>query len=324
MTTEINKRDLTVTRIFDAPRELIWKAWTNPRLLMRWWGPKHFTAPVSKIDLRVGGRYLHCMRSPAGKNYWSTGAYREIVPLERLALTDSFADEKGNVVPAAHYEMAGDWPLELLVTITLEERGGKTTLMLRHEGIPTEDMRDLTYAGWSESFDKLAEILLAKSLTSIVAEPGKQEFVITRVFDAPRALVFKAYTDPDRIRDWWGPQRFINTVDTMDVRPGGIWRIVQRDADGNEYAFHGVYHEVRPPAQLVGTFEFEGAPGHVSLDTVTFEEHDGRTTLVEKSVFQSVEDRDEMLKEGVEEGVIETMDRFADLLASVTAWRKAA
>jgi uncharacterized protein YndB with AHSA1/START domain len=126
---------------------------------MRWWGPKGFTSPVSKIDLRVGGAYLSCMRSPEGQDFWSTGVYREIVPLERIVCTDSFADEKGKVVPASHYGMSEAWPLELLVTVTFEENGGKTKMTLRHAGIPAGQMRDLTEAGWKESFDKLAEVL---------------------------------------------------------------------------------------------------------------------------------------------------------------------
>ena len=153
------ERELVITRVFDAPRELLWKAWTEPERFMRWWGPKHFTAPVSTIDLRVGGKYLHCMRSPEGQDYWSTGVYREIIPLERIVYTDSFADEKGNVVPASHYGMPGDWPLEYLVTVTFEEDGGRTKMTLRHEGIPTGKMSDDTRAGWNESFDKLADVL---------------------------------------------------------------------------------------------------------------------------------------------------------------------
>jgi uncharacterized protein YndB with AHSA1/START domain len=98
--------------VFDAPRELVWKAWTDPERMQRWWGPKHFTAPVWKIDLRAGGVYLYCMRSPEGQDYWSTGVYREIVDPERIVCTDSFADEKGNPVPASHYGMGEDWPLE--------------------------------------------------------------------------------------------------------------------------------------------------------------------------------------------------------------------
>jgi len=155
------QQELVITRVFDAPRELVWKAWTEPDRLMQWWGPKGFTAPVCEIDLRVGGKFLNCMRSPEGKDYWSTGVYREIVPLERIVCTDSFADEHGNVVPATHYGMSPDFPLEMLVTVTFEEHEGKTTMTLGHVGIPAGQMRELTGAGWNESFDKLTESLRA-------------------------------------------------------------------------------------------------------------------------------------------------------------------
>lgn len=157
--TKPAKQELVITRDFDVPRERVWKAWTVPEHVRRWWGPKGFTSPVSEIDLRVGGAYLNCMRSPEGQEFWSTGVYREIVPLARIVCTDSFADENGNVVPASHYGMEGDWPLELQITVTFEEVGGKTKMTLRHEGIPAGQMRDLCESGWKESFDKLAEIL---------------------------------------------------------------------------------------------------------------------------------------------------------------------
>ena len=99
------------------------------------------------------------MRSPEGQDFWSTGVYREIVAPSRLVCTDSFADEKGNVVPASHYGMSGEWPLELLVTVTFEEQGGKTRLTLRHVGLPAGEMSEQCEAGWNESFDKLAESL---------------------------------------------------------------------------------------------------------------------------------------------------------------------
>jgi uncharacterized protein YndB with AHSA1/START domain len=154
-----NSRELTITRVFDAPRALVWKAWTDPQQLMRWWGPKDYTSPFCKIDLRVGGKYLFCMRSPEGQDYWSTGVFREIVPMERIVLTDSFADEQGNVVPASYYGMGEDFPQELEVTVTLEEVGDKTRMTLRHAGMPEGEMREQTRAGWNESFDKLAESL---------------------------------------------------------------------------------------------------------------------------------------------------------------------
>ena len=151
-------------------------------------------------------------------------------------------------------------------------------------------------------------------LTRITAESGGREITITRVFDAPRNHVFKAYTDPSLIPQWWGPKRFTTTVEKMEVKPGGIWRILQRGADGNEYAFNGVYHAIVSPQRLVRTYEFEGMPGHVSLETVTFEEQDGKTKVTATTVFQTVEDRDGMIRSGMREGVVETMDRLANLL----------
>ena len=152
-------REIVLTRVFDAPRALVWRAWTDPEHLMRWWGPEHFTSPTCRIDLRVGGSYHFCMRSPDGQDFWSTGVYREIVELERIVCTDSFADAEGNLVPAAAYGMSGDWPDALLVTVTFEDLGDKTRLTLRQTGIPAGEMREMTVAGWNGSFDKLAASL---------------------------------------------------------------------------------------------------------------------------------------------------------------------
>lgn len=152
-------QELVITRVFDVPRELIWKAWTDPEIMKKWWGPKDFTSPVCKIDLRVGGRYLYSMRSPEGQDFWSTGTYREIVVSERLVMTDSFADADGNVVPATHYGLSADFPLELQVMVTFEENNGRTKMTLKHTGIPAGEMSKQTEAGWNESFDKLAGAL---------------------------------------------------------------------------------------------------------------------------------------------------------------------
>jgi len=310
-------KELIISRIFDAPRELVWKVWTVPDLIMRWWGPEGFTAPVAKIDLRVGGKYLYAMRSPEGKDFWSTGIYRELVPPERIVATDSFADEKGNVVPASHYGMTGDWPSELLATMTFEDQKGKTKFTLRHEGLPPGEMTESAKAGWNGSFDKLEKVLAEeKSLwikTMIVAEPGKLEASVVRIFDAPSERLFRAYTDPKLMVQWWGPRKYAIIIDKFDARDGGSWRILNRDSEGNEFAFHGVYHEVSPK-RIVYTFEWEGLPEHVLLGIVTFEDLNGKTKLTEKSVFESVEDRDGMLKSGMEEGTPEIMDRLAELV----------
>lgn len=151
----------------------------------------------------------------------------------------------------------------------------------------------------------------------VTAEPGKHAIVMSREFDAPRALVFRAYTDPTLIAQWWGPKYLTTTVDKMEVRQGGLWRYVQRDAKGNEFAFHGVYHEISSPERIVSTFEFEGTPGHVMLETITFEERGGKTTMTDISICQTVEDRDGVLQSGMEGGADETWDRFETVLATL-------
>ncbi|QGQ99100.1 ATPase [Paenibacillus psychroresistens] len=155
--------------------------------------------------------------------------------------------------------------------------------------------------------------------TTIIAEPGKQEIVITRSFDAARELVFKAFTNPDSISEWWGPRSHTTSVDKMEVRKGGVWRYVSHDSNGNEYAFNGVYHEIASPERIVNTYEFEGLPA-VGLVTVTFEEEPGgKTKLTEVSLFPSIEIRDGVIQSGMAEGAIELMDRFEELLAKLQA-----
>lgn len=152
----------------------------------------------------------------------------------------------------------------------------------------------------------------------VVAAPGMHEILLLREFNAPRELVFKAFTDPALIPQWWGPRYLTTTVDQMDVKKGGLWRYIQRDGDGNEFAFSGVYHEIVAPERLVFTFEFEGMPGHILLETVTLEEHEGKTTVKDSSVFQTIEDRDGMLQSGMESGATDSWDRFEELLNTLS------
>jgi uncharacterized protein YndB with AHSA1/START domain len=151
------KQALVITRVFDASRGVVFKAWTDCERLMRWWGPKGFTTPLCKIDLRPGGVFHNCMRSPDGRDYCGKGVYREIIEPERIVFTDFFVDEEGNPVPPTHYGMSASWPAEALVTVTFAEHGGKTKLTLQHAlgSVPASE-RDLCEQGWSESLDKLA------------------------------------------------------------------------------------------------------------------------------------------------------------------------
>ena len=149
---------------------------------------------------------------------------------------------------------------------------------------------------------------------NLLAEPGKQVIIITHIFDAPRELVWKTYTDPKLRPQWWGPEIVKTTVEKMDVRTGGEYRVTQHTPNGIEVAFHGVYHEILAPERIVQTEEFEGMPGHVVLETIIFEEFDGKTTVTDTSITPSVEDRDLILDTGMEEGVIKSDKRFSKIL----------
>ncbi|MDB4978375.1 MAG: ATPase [Candidatus Peribacteria bacterium] len=156
-------KTLHITRIFNAPRETVWKAFTESEQIMKWWGPKDFTSPSARVDLRVGGTYLFCMHGPAGtqfdKDMWSTGTYKEIIPLEKIVATDNFSDEHGTIISPEDYGMPGEWPEQMIVTFVFEDAGkGKTKLTLTHTGHP-EEMAHLAEAGWNQSLDKFAAIL---------------------------------------------------------------------------------------------------------------------------------------------------------------------
>ena len=159
--------------------------------------------------------------------------------------------------------------------------------------------------------------MTAKNKTVITAEPGKQELFITREFEAPRELVFRAHTDPEIYVRWLGPRDLTTTLETFEPVSGGRWCFIQKDKDGNEFRFHGVNHDVTAPERIIGTFEFDGLPeaGHVILETTKFEALPaGRTRVTTQSVYQSVDDRDGMIAAGMESGVVDGHERLDEIL----------
>ena len=155
--------------------------------------------------------------------------------------------------------------------------------------------------------------------TATLTTPTEREIHVERVFDAPRKRVFAAYTDPELIPEWWGPRETTTVVDQMDVSVGGSWRFVIRNSDGSETGFRGTYREVTPPERIVQTFEWEGMPGHVSVETATFEDLGDRTKVITTSIFHTSEERDGMLSSGMERGMNETYARLDELLARLGA-----
>jgi len=162
--------------------------------------------------------------------------------------------------------------------------------------------------------------------SKVVAEPGRQELFVISEYDAPRELVFRAYTDRKLFVQWLGPRDLTTKLERFEPRTGGSFRFIQKDKQGKEHAFHGVTHEVRAPERIIDTFEYEGLPepGHVLLQTNLFEQlPDGRTRVKAQSVFQSVEDRDGMLRSGMETGVQESKERLDAILEKLKNERPA-
>ena len=167
------------------------------------------------------------------------------------------------------------------------------------------------------STDSRTETSTRKVGAMTLSLPSDREIVLTRTFDAPRDLVFEAHSKAEHLRNWWGPRKYETSLCEIDFRPGGTWRMVHRGPDGEEFGFHGEYREIVPPEKIVWTFEFEGAPGNVSVETATFEERDGKTILTASAVYDSAEARDAMLQTGMEDGAAETWDRLAEYLATM-------
>jgi uncharacterized protein YndB with AHSA1/START domain len=156
-----------------------------------------------------------------------------------------------------------------------------------------------------------------QSKASFTVHEESLEVEMSRIFDAPRELVWKVLTDPSMVSKWWGPRIYTTTVDKMDVRVGGVWRFIQKDKDGNEFAFNGVYKEIVPNEKLVNTFEFEPMPGHILTETATLEDHDGKTLMKAVSHYANMEDLKGMVASGMEGGAVESWERLAELLATV-------
>lgn len=150
--------------------------------------------------------------------------------------------------------------------------------------------------------------------------PSDTTIQMARSFNAPKHLLFEAHSKPEHLRRWWGQHDAPLSVCDVDFRVGGKWRFVQRSmGSGEEFAFHGEFREIIPDERITWTFEFEGMPGHVSVERLSFIDHPEGTLLVSLATFDSKDDRDAMLESGMEAGAAESLDRLGELLGSLQA-----
>jgi uncharacterized protein YndB with AHSA1/START domain len=314
---KLTKEGLVLTRVLSAPRGLVFKAWTDPKQVAQWWGPRGFTNPVCELDVRPGGALRIDMRAPDGTVYPMTGVYQEIVEPERLVFTSSALD------PARK-------PLfEVLTTVAFSEKSGKTTVTVRARVVKKFTTGAAPYLegmeeGWTQTLERLEEHVSkgsgSKAQTGAHAPAGTssdREIVLTRVLDAPPAVVFAAWTDGRHIGRWWGPRGFTTTVHEMDVRPGGVARYLMHGPDGVDYPNRIDYIEVQKPDRLLYDHgsDDRNDPERFRV-TVTFAAQGGKTKLTLRSVFLSKKVRDDKIEFGAVQGGNETLDRLGEYLAT--------
>jgi uncharacterized protein YndB with AHSA1/START domain len=307
-------RQIVISRVFDAPRELVWEAWTNPRHVSQWWGPQGFSTTIETMDVRPGGVWRHVMHGPDGTNYPNHSVFKEVVKPERIVYSHGGRRENG---PSVQFEAT--WTFD-------EVAPGKTRLTLT-QTYPTAADRDFivkefgAIEGGKQTLGRLAGYL--ENL-----ESPKRDLVITRVFDAPRELVFNVWTDPKHVVRWWGPKDFTATYCKIDLKPGGTFHFCMRSPEGKEYWNKGVYHEIVVPERIVSTIYFSDKDGNIvdpmhyglgpgcpseMLDMVTFAVESGtRTRLtLHRTSKPSITDQ---FFAGMNQGWNQSLDRFAAAL----------
>jgi len=261
----------------------------------RWYGPRYLSMTVCEIDLRPGGAWRYVLQAPDGGTHGFSGVYREIVPHERLVFTEGYEGMPGT---------------DYVVTTTFEEQNGKTTLtstlvykaMAHREGHIGAGME----SGMRETYERFDELINALD----------QEIVTTRVFNAPRERVWEAWTDPDRIGKWWGPNGFTTTTHEMDVRPGGVWRFIMHGPDGVDYPNRISYKDVVKPERLVYLHDADDdTPDNPRwfVTTVTFDVEGGKTRLTMRARFPNRAAREAVVGYAIE-GAKQTLGRLAEYL----------
>ncbi len=317
---QIANREIVLTRVLEAPRELVFRAWAESAHVGHWWGPAGFRTTTYEMDVRPGGVWRFVMHGPDGRDYKNKIVFNEVVNNERLAYTHSDEDDKPN-------------QFEAVVTFEEEGNGARTKLTLRSifRTTPERDRLVREYGaidGGKQMLERLAHYL--SKLEHSPAPSPKESFVLTRVIDAPPDSVFKAWTDPERLKRWWGPSGCEVGTCKVDLRPGGSFLYSMRMPNAPEMWGKFVYQEITPPERLVFVSSFADSHGNVmrhpfnatwpmeTLNTVTFAEEFGKTRLTLLAVpIHATPQELKSFGEGkvyLEKGLAGTFDQLAEYL----------
>ncbi|CAN5236030.1 hypothetical protein BH11PLA2_BH11PLA2_35790 [soil metagenome] len=268
-------REIIISRVFDYPRELVWKAWTQPEHVCQWWGPNGFTTTLHVHDFRVGGMWHHTMHGPDGVDYPNKVIFTDIVPLERVAYKIAGGREDG---PGIHF----------VATWTFETVDGTKTRLTGRMLFDTVAERDLVVREYKAV--EGGKQTLAK-LDAYLTEVLPREFVTTRLFHATRKQLFNAFADPKVLAAWWGPQGFTSTIEQFDFKPGGQWKFVMHGPDGSDYPNHCEFDEVDDAKRIVFCHL---QPMHSFRMTMLFTDEVGQTRLTWRMLFDTAEEAERL------------------------------
>jgi uncharacterized protein YndB with AHSA1/START domain len=279
------RRVMTLTRDLDAPRDLVWSVYTQPEHIVHWLAASDWTTPSAEVDARRGGRFKVEMRPLNGtEGFFFEGTYDEVIEHELLVLE------------------IGDGRI---MRTTFEDLGPKKTRLTLSWEMALDEAQERQ--GYTQILDKLTEFVRDR-------RPNKRELIITRVFDAPRDLVWKAFTEPDRLRQWFSPKGFETTTAEADLRPGGAFGVVMRftEGDGKDYPATGTYREVVAPSRIVMTMSGEGTDGTIADThlTITLLERGGRTLVIIHQTGMPLTET-----AGASEGWTQILDKLAEYLS---------
>jgi uncharacterized protein YndB with AHSA1/START domain len=308
-------------RVFAAPKEIVFQAWTQVQHLRKWLGPKGFSLIEGTMELRDGGRFHFALRSPIGSLAWGKYVYREVRPTTRLVFVSSFSDEKGNLT---RHPLRPAWPREVLTTLTFADCEGGSVQSMHVVPINADDSElaafekglEEIYEGWRVTLDRLEEHLF-KAVRDFRAN-SERELTLIRIIHASRMDVFKAFTVAERLAEWWGPQGFTNPRCDIDVRKfGSIW-IDMRGPDGTVYPMSGTYLEIDEPQKLVFMSSAIGPDGDALFkvhNTIHFIEKNNHTILELHAVVSNVLPEAAPYLAGTEEGWSQSIDRLNELVS---------
>jgi uncharacterized protein YndB with AHSA1/START domain len=308
-------REFVLSRLFAAPRALVFTCWTDPAHLGRWWGPRGFTCPVCEVDFRVGGSYRLVMRDKDGTDFPIDGRYLEIEPGRRIVQSDDTSGHPESWLDAVDPDRKGQGPrsIELQTTISFDDDVGGTRVTIRTR-FESRAMRDRFMAigmqeGWSSSLDKLDELALA-----LKGDP--REINIVRVIDAPIHRVFAAFSDPAGMATWWGPNGFTTTTRSMEFRVGGVWDYTMHGPDGTDYPNYVTYTAIESGRLIAYDHGTDASHPATFKAAITFAP-DGKGTRVRlRLMLADAKERPGYVAFGAVEGGYQNLERLAAYLAA--------